>query len=299
MNLTYKILWFEDQKDFVDVYISDLKKYIEGLGFQFINPHVEIDNSNTDRINYNEYDLILMDYKLSDGNKGDSIINRIREFNVFTEVVFYSSTNLDELRLTIQKNGLDGVFCVSRSEAAFLPKVKDIINLTLRKVLDLNALRGIVMATVSDFDEKMLEIIDMYKKYLGEEESKIFMQKRKNKLEESIIDRVEKVKEMDISDFHKDYNFDTSHKWRTVLNIVKDQLPQLKDLTESFKKDIIDIRNPLAHVKEVEDPKDSRKRYLYCDNFIFDDEKSKEILNNLKKHDENFDKILNHFKGKK
>jgi len=297
MNLTYKILWFEDQKDFVDVYISDLKKYIEGLGFQFINPHVEIDNSNTDRINYNEYDLILMDYKLSDGNKGDSIINRIREFNVFTEVVFYSSTNLDELRLTIQKNGLDGVFCVSRSEAAFLPKVKDIINLTLRKVLDLNALRGIVMATVSDFDEKMLEIIDMYKKYLGEEESKIFMQKRKNKLEESIIDRVEKVKEMDISDFHKDYNFDTSHKWRTVLNIVKDQLPQLKDLTESFKKDIIDIRNPLAHVKEVEDPKDSRKRYLYCDNFIFDDEKSKEILNNLKKHDANFEKVLDHFKS--
>jgi len=299
MNLTYKILWFEDQRDFVDVYISDLKKYIERLGFQFINPHVETDNSNTDTINYNEYDLILMDYKLSDGNKGDSIINRIRELNIFTEVVFYSSTNLEELRLTIQKNELDGVFCVSRSEAAFLPKVKDIINLTLRKVLDLNALRGIVMATVSDFDEKMLEIIDMYKEYLGEKESLVFMQERKSNLEKSLINRVEKVTKLDISDFYKDYSFDTSHKWRAVLNIVKDKLPHLKDLTASFKKDIIDIRNPLAHVKEVEDPKDSSKKCLSSDNFIFDDEKSKEILNNLKKHDENFDKILNHFKGKK
>ena len=299
MNLTYKILWFEDQKDFVNVYISDLKKYIEGLGFKFINPHVETDNTNASTINYNEYDLILMDYKLSDGNKGDSIINKIRELNVFTEIVFYSSSNLEELRLTIQKNGLDGVFCVSRSEAAFLPKVKDIINLTLRKVLDLNALRGIVMATVSDYDEKMLEIIDMYKKYLGEEESKIFMQERKNNLEKSIIDRLEKVKKIDISNFHKDYSFDTSHKWRTILNIVKDQLPKLTDLTESFKKDIIEIRNPLAHVKEIEDPENREKKCLSSDNFVFNDEKSKEILNNLKKHDENFEKILNHFKDKK
>ena len=299
MNLTYKILWFEDQKDFVDVYINDLKKYIEEFGFKFINPHVETDNSNANTINYSEYDLILMDYKLSDGNKGDSIINRIRELNIFTEIVFYSSSELEELRLTVQKNSLDGVFCVSRREAAFLPKVKDIIKLTLKKVLDLNALRGIVMATVSDYDEKMLEIIDLYKKHLGEEKSIIFMEERKNNLEKSIIDRAEKVKKMDISDFHKDYSFDTSHKWRTVLNIVKDQLPKLVDLTKLFKKDIIDIRNPLAHVKEIEDPKNNGKKCLSSDNFIFDDEKSKEILNNLKKHDENFEKILNHFKDKK
>ena len=296
MNLTYKILWFEDQTDFVDAYIPDFKKYIEDFGLKFIEPSVETDSSKMSIINYDEYDLILMDYKLSDGDKGDIIIGKIRDLNVYTEIIFYSASRIDELRQSIQKNGLDGVYCVSRGEAAFLPKVKDIIRQTLRKVLDLNALRGIVMATVSDFDIKMIEIIKAYEKCLGEEAYNNFLQKRRKKLLDSLESRKKVINEVKPIAFLKERDFDTSHKWRAVLNIVKDNIPVLYELTNTFKTEIIDIRNPLAHVTEMDDPKENGKKHLADGDFIFNEEKSRQILHNLKKHEKNFNDVLNHLK---
>ena len=297
MNLTYKILWFEDQIDFVDTYIPDFKKYIENFGLKFIKPIIETDSSKMQAIDYNEFDLILMDYKLSDGDKGDIIISRIRELNIYTDIIFYSSSRIDELRQSIQRNGLDGIYCVSRAEASFLPKVKDIIKQTLRKVFDLNALRGIVMATVSDFDDKMVEIINVYKAYIGDEAYNIFLQKRKRKLIESLDDKKKNITKTDIIDICKERDFDTSHKWRAVLNIVKENIPALYELTNLFKTEIVDIRNPLAHVTEIDDPNGNGKKCLADGEFIFNEDKSKEILLNLKKHDQNFDNILNFLKS--
>lgn len=296
MNLTYKILWFEDQTGFVDAYVSDLKEYIENFGLKFIEPHIETDSSKTHDINYDEYDLILMDYKLSDGNKGDVIISKIRELNIYTEIIFYSASRIDELRQSIQKNGLDGVYCVSRAEASFMPKVKDIIKQTLKKVLDLNTIRGIVMATVSDFDEKMIEIIKTYQKYIGEEAYNIFLQKRRKKLFESFDSKKKKINEVPLTNLLEERDFDTSHKWRAVLNIVKENIPALNELTNSFKVEIIDIRNPLAHVTEIDDPDGNGKKYLADGDFIFDEEKSRQIFQDLKKHEKNFDDVLNHIK---
>jgi CheY-like chemotaxis protein len=299
MNLSYKILWFEDQTDFIDAYIPDLKKFIEDLGFKFINPQIETDSTRTQTINYDEYDLILMDYKLSDGDKGDTIIGKIRELNVYTEIIFYSALKIDELRQSIQKNALDGVYCVSRGEAAFLPKVKDIIRLTLKKVLDLNAMRGIVMATVSDFDKKMIEIIDNYKEYIGDDTYNAFLQKRKAKLLRSLEERTEKIKQTGLSDFYKEWIFDTSHKWRAVLDIIKNNIPDLTQTTAQFDPEIIKIRDRLAHVTEIEDPSGNGKKCLADGDFLFDDEKSRQILLQLKKHENNFDNVLSHIKLKK
>ena len=297
MNLTYKILWFEDQTDFVDAYIPDLENYIENFGLKFIKPSIETDSSKTDTINYEEYDLILLDYKLSDGDKGDIIIGKIRELNIYTEIVFYSSSQIDELRQSIQKNELDGVYCVSRAEAAFLPKVKDIIKQTLRKVLDLNALRGIVMATVSDFDMKMIEIIKEYQKYLGDEKYNNFLQKRRKKLFDSLESKKKAIDEVKLVDFLEERDFDTSHKWRAILTIVKDIIPALYNLTNEFKTEIIDIRNPLAHVTEVEAPNENGKKHLADGDFIFNKEKSRQILQNLKKHEKNFNDVLKKLKS--
>jgi CheY-like chemotaxis protein len=297
MNLAYKILWFEDEKDFVDSYTPDLQDYVEELGFKFIQPHIEKDNSNSDTIDFSEYDLILMDYKLSDGDKGDVIINKIRELDVYTEIVFYSASEMKELRAAIHDKELDGVYCANRGEG-FLPKVKDIIRLTLKKVLDLNAMRGIVMAVVSDFDEKMLSIISAYVNTIDENNANAFLSKRKNKLLTSIDDKRTKIDNEQLDTFYKNWNFDATHKWRAVLSIVKLVIPELAEKTKQYKPEIIDNRDHLAHVTEVDDPSGNGQKCLAYGDFIFNDESCRKILTTLKEHEKNLDKILNHFLDK-
>jgi CheY-like chemotaxis protein len=297
MNLSYRILWFEDENDFIELCIPEIKNYIEDIGFKFLSPHVENDNSKADNLDYDNYDLILMDYKLSDGDKGDVIIDKIRSMNVYTEIIFYSSSKMEDLRLSIQKNGLDGVYCANRGEG-FIQKVKDIIKQTLKKVLDINTIRGIVMASVSDFDQKMVEIIETYKNHKNEEEYSAYLQKRKNKLDESLNSRAKSIKKIAPGDIIYERDFDTYHKWRAVSNIVRDNFPHLAETTEAFKIDVIDIRNPLAHVIEKDDPRGNGKKCLMDGDFIFNDEKSRQILENLKKHEKNLDSILNRLKCK-
>jgi CheY-like chemotaxis protein len=297
MNLAYKILWFEDEKDFVDGYTPDLQDYIEELGFKFIQPHIEKDNSNSDRIDFSEYDLILMDYKLSDGDKGDVIINKIRALDIYTEIVFYSASEMKELRSAIHDEELDGVYCANRGEG-FLPKVKDIIRLTLKKVLDLNAMRGIVIAVVSDFDEKMTNIISAYVNTTNENDANAFLSKRKNKLLSSLDDKKTKINNAQLGVFYRNWGFDATHKWRAVLSIVKSVIPELTEKTKQYELEIIKSRDYLAHVMEVDDPSGNGQKCLAYGDFIFNDEKCKEILTALKEHEKNLDKILNHFLAK-
>jgi CheY-like chemotaxis protein len=294
MNLAYKILWFEDEEDFVDGYIPDLQDYIEELGFKFIQPHVEKDNSNSDRIDFSEYDLILMDYRLSDEDRGDIIINKIRELDIYTEIVFYSASGMTELRTAIHDKGLDGVYCANRGEGFFL-KVKDIIRLTLKKVLDLNAMRGIVMAVVSDFDEKMLSIISAYVNAINENDANAFLSKRKNKLLSSFDDKRTKINNEQLDTFYRNWGFDTTHKWRAVLSIVKSVIPELTEKTKQYELEIIKNRDYLAHVMEVNDPSGNGQKCLAYGDFIFNDESCKKILTALKEHEKNLDDILNYF----
>ena len=216
--------------------------------------------------------------------------------NIYTEIVFYSSSSIDDLRLSIQRKGLDGVYCANRG-TGFIDKVKDIIKQTLKKVLDINTMRGIVMASASDFDQKMIDIILAYKKLKNDVEYNAFLQKRKGKLIISLNDKVKLINKKEPHDILGARDFDSSHKLRAVLNIVKELFPNLTETTKAFKLDVLNIRNPLAHVTEIEDPSGSGKKCLADGDFIFNDESSRQILENLKKHERNLDDILEKIKN--
>jgi hypothetical protein len=289
MDLTYKILWFENELDYVDGFLDELSAYVENLGFKFIKPRVEADNTHVDEIKYQDYDLILMDYKLSNEEKGDSIIEKIRGLNVYTEIIFYSSSGVGALRASVQQNGIDGVYCVDRGEA-FLPRVEDVIKSTVKKVLDANTVRGIVMAQTSDFDKMMIDIISTYLGKIDEASSNQFLERRKKKF---LISHDEKIKKFEGSkEYYKEWIFDSSHKWRAVIDIVKRNIPALKDITSLFDPEIIKIRDDLAHVVEIDDPNGSGQKCLANGDLIFNEERCQKILNDLKKHEENFNLIL-------
>jgi len=295
MNLTYEILWFEDATDWAKPLVREIKSFVEEMGFIFSKPRFERNNSNIDTINYEEYDLILMDYNLSGTEKGDVLISKIREHDFFSEIVFYSADGAPTLRKAVLNKGLDGVYCADRQRDSFLPKVQEVIKVTIKKVLDLNNLRGIVMAETSDIDEKMLEIISLYASLLGSEKKGRFLENRRKKCIKSTEDKLKKLNSANLNEYYYNFLFDANQKWMTVVDIVKKTIPERELIIKLYDSEILKIRNVLAHVKEIKD--ETGKIQLVYEDYIFNEQTSKEILNSIKKHEENINAILSFLKN--
>lgn len=220
MNLEYKILWFENESDWFDSIIDDVKEIIEDIfGFKFVSPTREIDDSNFENLRFEDYDLVLMDYNLENAPNGDTIIQRLRDNEIYTDVVFYSSRGEHFVREKMKENGIDGVYCVSRDSAPFIQKVQKIIQTTIKKVQDLNNMRGLIMAETSDIDKSMFEIISntLHKNSF----------ELRDKLKETIVSNVEKKIESKSKYFNKCQSNDE------IAKIIKD--PLMFDACEKLK----------------------------------------------------------------
>lgn len=160
MRLKYKILWIENEIDWMESVEDDLKTIIT-TDYSFKYEMTNCTKEESD-INYNEYDLILMDLNLDGEPTGDRLIQKIRENGVYTDVVFYSSGGLDTIKEKARELGLEGVYFSGRNNVEFIKKVKKVIETTIKKVQDLSNLRGLVMSEVSELDSMMEEIILSY-----------------------------------------------------------------------------------------------------------------------------------------
>lgn len=266
MRLKYKILWIENEEDWVDSIYDQIQEHLSDLGFEFEKKLIAREEES---VNYDEYDLILMDLNLADQPNGAELIERIRNLNVFTDIVFYSSVGIDTLREKGREKNLEGVYYSGRTpENSFVRKVCQVIDSTIKKVQDLSNLRGLVMAEVSDLDSLMDEIIRKYyvdQSLLDKFHSKITKDKEKNikkSLENDGID-CEKTCKLNWRQFNIDKLLkiiDSSQKVRAV-NILLErhkvqgtvlyQSPNDKGFVDNYNKDIIDVRNNLAHCSSV------------------------------------------------
>lgn len=159
MNLDYKILWFEDIQSSFNAKKRLVKRVVEDLGFVFPEPRNEINDDNLGTIDFKIYDLIIADLNLANGEKGSTILNTIREKGIYTEVVFYSSQGENYVRNELRNFQIDGAYCADRADDDFIDKVSHVIQTTVKKVQDLNNMRGLIMAETSDIDKTMFEII--------------------------------------------------------------------------------------------------------------------------------------------
>ena len=150
MKLEYKILWFEDIEASFNAKKRLVKRVVEGLGFIFPEPRNEVNAENLDTIDFPSYDLIIADFNLANGEKGSDILNTIREKGIYTEVVFYSSQGEDYVRNELRNFQIDGAYCADRANEDFIDKVEKVIHTTVKKVQDLNNMRGLIMAETSD-----------------------------------------------------------------------------------------------------------------------------------------------------
>lgn len=162
MNTTFKILWFEDE-----VFWYNMEKLQVDLILKEHNlasDYNRKDGADFDltELKSNNYDLILMDYKLAENVTGDIIVSAIREADILTDILFYSSQEQDMLDAIRDKiPPIDGFYLTKRDNQIFTQKVEKIINKIVRRSEDVVNLRGFVLDNSSDFELRIKEIMNI------------------------------------------------------------------------------------------------------------------------------------------
>lgn len=295
MDLSYKVLWVEDEDAWAASVENSLKEVIEEkYGLVYTKTIVDHDD---DTINYRDYDLILMDFNLSDGeggNTGDKIIQRIREIDVLTDVVFYSAKGPAFIKGKAATLGLEGVYFSDRDKDQFVDKVSKVVESTIRKIQDLSNLRGLVMAEVSELDIEMEDIIKSY--YINDERMSVFHEHVTKKREDTIRKQLKGSQSCDKL---------CQLNWRNLKidEIVTDSYQKMLAMHQIFKKvdpkntlghdgqfatlynnEIIIQRNNLAHCKSFKDENGNEVLKTLKGDVIFTAETFKEIRVNIRKY---------------
>jgi hypothetical protein len=328
MRLKFNILCFEDDSEYLDPILEALEDHLDEQGFYLKRAGTYKNSEYLDQIVHKvnekklDVDLILMDYYLSNNEKGNTLIENIRDHNLLTDIIFYSQDTTFRKDIEL----LDGVYITDR---AFLrDKVITVTDHILKKTLDLSNLRGLVMAETSELDELIHQIIltflegDFFNDPVKEKES------IKRKVRKNLDDRLKKLDKIKFdagsaSDTRKFISdLESSLKARTlqdltgefIENAKKDSINSAKyrDIAEklstnrfvydSYNKEVQRDRNKLGHLKEFTD--ENGKKILKPtregeDAFEFDEKKALEIRKNLKKYYEMLSGIYETISGEK
>lgn len=160
MNYKFKVLWFEDNSGWYRGAKGRVEKSIEEHCLVPEIDHMSKSQYKIDDLKNNTYDLILMDYDLNSDKNGDVIIKEIRDADIYTDILFYSS-KFDSLLKSVQTINppIDGVFYASRKIEEFNGKLIKIINKIVCRSENIINLRGFVLENASDFEVRIKEIL--------------------------------------------------------------------------------------------------------------------------------------------
>jgi len=162
VRLDFNVLWVDDQPDHVDAQVKRIEKQMENEGFQFnataCKSMDEVQSLVSDNVFTDEIDLVLVDWDLGNNLKGQEVIAKIRETVIYKDIIFYSAqTPAAELRKYVYENGLECVYCASREN--LVDEVFGVFESLVKKVLDLDHTRGIIMSATSDIDQTVRECL--------------------------------------------------------------------------------------------------------------------------------------------
>jgi len=154
MRLEFNILWVEDQPAEVKAQRDRIELQMRKEGFklqtQFATSIEEADKFISNDVFGDHIDLILMDFELGEGQNGGEGLGMVRDRFPFKDIVFYSAQVPQNLKKLVAEQVISGVFCSSRLD---LPDtVIGVFEVLVKKVLDIDHSRGIVMGATSEID---------------------------------------------------------------------------------------------------------------------------------------------------
>lgn len=247
MTLDYKILWIDDHEDFFRNHEDFIKEHLEEKGFEAqiikhksLHDYLEHDDNKAEQI---KYDLFLVDLNLDNGHTGNEIIEKIRSNKVLTDIIFYS-TNLADVRRSVNDNNIEGVFVTSRNQDDFEEKVTDVIDVTIKKVQDVNNLRGLIMAEVAELDRIKERILVQYSTIKSDRSIESYILEKLKKSYDDNLKKVESHAEKSITEIIDNLYVDSDKKARAVKKINS-------SFDESaYRVSILKKRNFFAHIEE-------------------------------------------------
>lgn len=151
MDLTFRIIWFEDVDEWYNTTSRRVSRYIKNKNFKVDIMRIK-KASDFDLTEYQlqNYDLLIIDYDLEkiyekDCVKsiyGTDIIHMIRNGNFLNDILFYSSHGFDIINQVMKREGLEGVFLADRNNGEFIEKVQLLIDKAIRRAENLINIRG-------------------------------------------------------------------------------------------------------------------------------------------------------------
>lgn len=286
MKIEYNILWVEDEESWYETTEQLFEETLDDLGFKLNSKRCEsIDEVKVEvgKNNLSSYDILLIDFTLRGKETGDKIIEFIRNIKeepILTDVLFYSSA-VENVRASMHELGLEGVYTADRKEIE--SKFEQVLKTTIKKIQEVNTMRGLIMAETSDLDVLMAQIIeillsgDVSEKIGNYVEQKIKDLLDNNKRLASNPDVVAKVKDSRI--------FSSLSKAKTITRLYKLKAIGIKNFAGLYDQEVISTRNLFAHVSEVdEDGQKVLVSHITGEKEIFNEERCIVIRKHLIKY---------------
>lgn len=297
MRLKYSILWFDDDKSQFESHDFDyLVAEINSWGFDFDEPvYVQTAQEFIKKAPFDDFDLIVVDYDIGENDRyGDDFIQNVRGQNIYTEIVFYTARGIDKLWESVKEKRLEGVFLSSAE--GIIHKVAQVAKQSVKKVVDLENMRGIVMAQVGDMDIIMKDLLKtgltqvengqletIYESFI--EQNETFIKEKCREIQEFSKDRSTK-KMLDLCD--SSYSL-----WSLTKELIK-QHPDLQSFNISkYYNEIIQPRNVLAHGIPQSQKKGVQLFVHRGKEFRYSEQSAKKIRKNLRKYKDIYKKMLN------
>lgn len=262
MRLDFNVLWVDDQPNRVDAQIKRISKQMEDEGFQFNSILCMSMNEVRDKLGAHvftdEIDLILVDWDLGEGQQGQDAIATIREGVPYKDVVFYSGQPADTLRRLAFEAGVEGIYCANRED--LVDEVLGVFDSLVKKVLDLDHTRGIVMGATSDIDFMVNECLAAIHAQSDDDGKRALLAHAREFIDAKIKELTELAEKMqsatsfpELFEAHLVFTaYDRLRVLARALNTpaLQAQKGYRKSVT-SYQQDVVPKRNVLGHVARV------------------------------------------------
>lgn len=299
MRLEFNVLWVEDQPERVQAQRERIERVIRKEGFKLdvvFAPSVnEAQNYLSNDIYGDHIDLVVMDFNLEGDKTGAEGLVEVREAFPYKDIVFYSA-NAEQLLDMVKERNLQGIFCATRDD---LPQtVEGVFETLVKKVIDIDHSRGIVMGATSDIDFYVSEaLVGLFEAGSEDERQGVLAMiwerlkdiKKRFELSAAQLEAIKAVAE--IFDKHHVYtSADRIHLLRELLRLKGLHMAERRALG-SYAANIAPRRNDLAHVR-VQKEGFSRKLYDRSGK-EFTSEEMRELRLKLLEHRELFEALAN------
>jgi hypothetical protein len=209
----------------------------------------------SDDLFIDEIDLILVDWDLGGGSRGYEAIEKIREVAPYKDVVFYSAnTTPKELRRSVAEKELEGVYCASRD--GLVDEFTGVFESLIKKVLDLDHTRGIVMGATSDIDHMVQECLRKMHDSSNQTEKQALVERVLALVEERADRLVQNAKDLrTAASLEKCFEafdlFTAFARLRVLAGLLKEErfrvLVEYRDAVVAYQQEVRSKRNQLGH----------------------------------------------------